>query len=162
MKKFLIVLAVLLLVCSVTTAQAYFKIADPKAADGASNVKIPVYNNSGGALDVGDVVVWQIGSATGDDDLYVTTTTTANTGLVAGVVGQTIATASVGSVITYGFAECDIDTAPLGPVVDGTLLCTSGVAGAGEPCSDMSQAYAIANATIAAGAQGNCFVIKNK
>ena len=160
MRKVLIVLVAFLLICSVTNVQAYFKIADPATADGAGNIKIPVYNNSGSALDVGDVVIWDIGEATGDDDLYVTTTTTANTGLVAGVVSAAIASASTGSIITYGLAECDIGSATITGA--GIPLCTSGTEGNGTNCTDASQAYAISSAAIAANAQGNCFVIKNK
>ncbi len=156
MKKVFIVLVSILCVCSV--AHAYFMIGDPRKTDAAANIKIPVFNNSGVALDTGDVVIWDVGSSTGDNDLYVTTTTTSNTGLVAGVVSSAIGISSSGSIIVYGFAECDIDSTPRGNVVNGTILCTSGTAGDGEPCLDDNQSYAIANATIAAGAQGNCFV----
>lgn len=158
MKRWFIVLVSILSICSVTTAQAYFMIADPKSSNGAARVKVPVYNNSGSALDTGDVVIWDVGSSTGDNDLYVTTTTTANTGLVAGVVDSAIGAASVGFIVTYGFAECDIANT----VLNGTLICTGITAGSGRPCVDTSQAYAIANATIASAGQGNCFVIKNK
>ena len=164
MKKLFIVLA-LVLFAAVTTVHAFYGAADPRTTDGAAYVTVSVYNNSGSDLDEGDVVVWQVGSATGDNDLYVTTTTTADTGLVAGVVMKDgIATASVGDIIVYGLAQCDIESTPLGQVANGALLCTAGTVGDGEPCivSDNSQAYAIANAAIAAGAQGSCFVLKNK
>jgi hypothetical protein len=158
MKKLFIVLVAVLLVGSVTVAQAYFGIADPKTTEGAANVKVPVYNNSGGALDEGDVVVWQIGSSTGDNDLYVTTTVTANTGLVAGVVAQGgIASASSGVIIVYGLAQCDVTVAAAG-----TLLCTSAVAGSGGLCTaptDEPQAYAITSTT-GSKAQVDCFVIQ--
>ena len=157
----MLILVAVLLVFAVTGAQAYFTIADPKTTEGAANVKVPVYNNSGGALDEGDVVVWDIVSSTGDNDLYVTTTTTANTGLVAGVVSQGgIASASSGSIVVYGLAQCDL--APPGSA-GGGLLCTSATAGAGANCTavtDEPQAYAIASAGIAGNAQGNCFVIQ--
>jgi hypothetical protein len=156
MKKLFIILVAVLLVGSVTVAQAYFGIADPKTTEGAANVKIPVYNNSGSALDEGDVVIWQVGSSTGDNDLYVTTTSTANTGLVAGVVAQGgIASASSGVIIVYGLAQCDVLAAPAG-----TILCASGTAGAGYGCgelADEAQAYAVAN-EVGNGTQVECFV----
>jgi len=156
MKKVILLIAILL-VFSVSTSQAFFMIADPITTEGAANVKVPVHNNSGTALDEGDVVVWDVGSSTGDNDLYVTTTTTADTGLVAGVVSQGgIAVGDQGSIVVYGLAQCDI--VDPGPAA-GALLCTSGTAGGGTGCSTAaleSMAYAITSSS--AGTQVNCFV----
>lgn len=156
MKKVIILLVVLLLTVAVTGAQAFFMIADPLTTEGAAKVVIPVYNNSGGALDEGDVVVWDIGSSTGDNDLYVTTTTTAATGLVAGVVTKGgIGAGSSGSIVVYGMAECDHVEGGAG-----TQLCTSTTAGAGGICSTTaleSMSYAIVSALGSSG-QSKCFV----
>lgn len=143
MRKILFLLVALLFV-SVGNAQAWFA-ADARTTEGAASVKIPVYNNSGSALDEGDVVVWDIGSSTGDNDLYVTTTTTADTGLVAGVVGSGgIASASVGSIIVYGLAQCDVGS---GGIAAGGLLCSASTAvGDGDGCASATgeASYAIA------------------
>jgi len=158
MKKLFVLIAILL-ICAVPYAQAFFTIADPFTTDGAANVKVPVYNNSGGALTEGAVVVWQIGSSTGDNDLYVTTTTTADTALVAGVVAQGgIASASSGAIVVYGMAQCDTGANSVG---DGGQLCTSTQAGTGANCStaaNESFSYAITSAAIGSNSQGNCFV----
>lgn len=148
MRKLLLVLVALLFV-SVGNAQAWFA-ADARTTEGAANIKIPVYNNSGSALDEGDVVVWDIGSSTGDNDLYVTTTTTADTGLVAGVVAPGgIAAASVGSIIVYGLAQCDVGS--LGVAAGGTICTASTAAGDGDYCANAGTAgnnsYAIAGIT---------------
>jgi len=159
MKKILSLVAILVLGIA-TVSYAFFGAADPKTTDGAANVKIPVYNNSGSALDEGDVVVWDIGSSTGDNDLYVTTTTTANTGLVAGVVSEAgIAAASNGSIIVYGLAKCDL----VDGVAAGGLICTGTTAGGGDGCdavTDEPQAYAITSEAGSAAAQVKCFVIQ--
>lgn len=122
---------------------------------GPASAKIAVYNNSGSALDEGDVVVWDVGSSTGDDDLWVTTTTTTDTELVAGVVGAGgIGVAGTGSITIYGHAQCDVSTS----VAAGGLICTKGTAGGGGACNEEDAAYAIASAAITAS-QGNCFVL---
>ena len=42
-------------------------------SDGGEKWLMNVYNNSGSALDEGDIVVWDIDASTGDDYMYVTT-----------------------------------------------------------------------------------------
>ena len=103
MRKLFLILVALLFV-SVGNADAWF-VANPRDTAGGANVRIPVYNNSETDLDEGDVVVWDLGSATGDDDLYITTTTTADTGLVAGVIASACAIGSDCSLIVYGLAQ---------------------------------------------------------
>lgn len=160
MKKLLSVVFALLLAVSMTgVALSHTITIDPSAADGSGTQVVPVYNNSGGTLDIGDVVVWDIGSSTGDNDFYVTTTTTANTGVVAGVVlNSTIAAASEGEIVIFGPATCDVG---VGGIDNGGLLCSSTTAGSGKGCASTSGsgAYAIASADIAAGSSGACFVI---
>lgn len=157
MRKIIALLVTLLLV-SVGNAQAWFA-ADARTTEGAANVLIPVYNNSGGTLDAGDVVVADFDASTGDNDLYVTTTTTADTGLVIGVVWPAdIAATAVGSVVVYGFAECDVDAGGIG---EASTLCTGTTAGTGGVCGEENEAkYAISNAVIAPSGQGSCFVTK--
>src|SRR3990167_8649697 len=110
MKRILSLVAVLLLGLA-TTSHSYFGAASARSTDGSASVKITVYNNASADLDAGDVVVWDIDASTGDNDLYVTTTTTADTGLVAGVVWpDAITDGSEGSLVVFGFAECDTGT----------------------------------------------------
>lgn len=161
MKKYLSLLFAVLLVGAVSyQAQAHTIAADAKTTEGAAYHVWPVYNNSGSTLDEGDVVVWDIGSSTGDNDLYVTTTTTADTGIVAGVVTSGgIGVASSGDIIIYGLSQCDIGSVG---VSAGGLICTSSTAvGDGDACAatDGSGAYAIAGIA-GTSAQIECFVIK--
>jgi len=156
MKKLIIMFAILF-VGMVSTASAHSIIADARTTEGAANQVLTVFNNAGATLDVGDVVVWDFVNSTGNNDLYVTTTTTTNTGLVAGVVTQEIVDQSTGGIVIYGFATCDIADA----VEDNTLICTSSTAGSGTNCTavaDEAQAYAIATEAIATSGSGNCFV----
>lgn len=148
--------AVLLSFVMASQSYAWFA-ADAKTTEGAASVKIPAYNNSGGTLDAGDVVVADFSSSTGDNDLYVTTTTTADTGRVVGVVWpDSIAAASSGSVVVYGFAECDVSATGVG--VNGAI-CTSTTAGSGDTCASQTAGYRYAIANIAGGnTQISCFV----
>ena len=139
MKKYLFIVLAVLLMASVANATVVPGAVDAKA--GPEVWVTSVYNNSGGSLAEGDLLVWQIGSSTGDDDNYVTTTTTADTHLVAGVVYKAaIATASRGLMALKGVAPIDV----LGSVVDGSILCSSATAGEAGVCSD--DAYAIGHA----------------
>ena len=155
MRKLFLILVTLLFV-SVGNADAWF-VANPRDTAGGANVRIPVYNNSGADLDEGDVVVWDIGSATGDDDLYVTTTTTSDTGLVAGVIASTCTTGSDCSLIVYGLAQCDLGAQGVGA---GGILCTSVTTGGGDLCNtaNVSAAYGIAGVAGATGDQIECIL----
>ena len=119
-------------------------------------VQIDVY--AAAAVDAGDVVVWDVGASTGDNDAWVATTTTADTGLVAGVIWPNdIAAGNSGSMVIYGMAECD--TAG-GGIADDGLLCTTATAGAGDDCAstDGSGSYAASTAAAATSGQVKCFV----
>jgi len=157
MKKLIIMFAILFL-GMVSTAQAHTMMADGKTTDGAAYHTWPVFNNSSSALDEGDVVVWDVAASTGNNDLYVNTTTTANTGLVAGVVTSAGCVASSAcDIIIFGLAKCDT-LVGLG-VGEGGLICTSGTAGDGVVCTavtDEGQSYAIASESGAG--QIDCFV----
>ena len=105
----------------------------PEPQTGGAEVCVTsVYNNSGSALDDGDVVVWDIGSSTGDDDNWVTTTTTADTYLVAGVVEGAIGVAGQGIITTRGVTNVDFGTTGLGAA--GSVLCSSTTAGSAGNC----------------------------
>lgn len=156
MRKTLLLLVALLFV-SVGNAQAWFA-ADARTTEGAASVRIPVYNNSGGTLDAGDVVIMDMDASTGDNDLYVTTTTTADTALVVGVVWPAdIASTDVGSVVVYGFAECDVNSLGVG---ENGPICTSTTAGAGRSCTNLDTRgkYAVSTVAITASSQGTCWV----
>lgn len=160
MKKYLIMIAVLLFVMTGSANAAWF-IADPQVTDGAASVKISVHNDVANAvtLNTGEVVIWDIDASTGNNDLFVATTTTANTGLVAGVIWPTaIEAGNSGSMVVYGFAECEVGK---GGVKAFGLLCTGATAGSGDGCTvvaDEAQAYAIVTSVVQPKGQGVCFV----
>lgn len=157
MKKILSLSLALLLIAGASFAHNVS--INPK--DGPMTITVPVYNNSGSILDAGDVVVWDIGSSTGDNDNYVTTTTTGDTVLVAGVVYPAdISTGDTGSIAIFGVVDCDVNA--FGAVPAGTPLCTSTTAGAGRACinSADSKAYGHATAAISVSSSGKCFVGK--
>lgn len=156
MRKLFLFLIAILLIAGI--ASAHTIAINPK--DGPMTQVIPVYNNSGSVLDAGDVVVWDIGSSTGDNDNYVTTTTTADTVIVAGVVYPAdISTGDTGSIVIYGVVDCDISSIAL-PA--GSVLCSSATAGAARACADGADAKGFGHtlAAITASSSGKCFVNK--
>ena len=133
MKKFVIFLAILLLVSFTGMAQAQLFV-DPVA--GPEVWVTSVYNNSGSSLSAGDVVIWDIASSTGDNDNYVTTTTAVDTTLIAGVVfPNSIGTGEIGSIAVRG-AGIKVNTIAGGSVAVGTSLCTGATAGSASVCSE--------------------------
>lgn len=153
-KRLSFLLVAVLAVFTASSAQAWFA-TEPKAANGSGQVAISVYNNASADLDAGDVVVWDLDASTGDNDLYVTTTTTVETGLVAGVVWPAaISDGNTGSIVVYGQAECDVSTG----VEAAGVLCSSATAGSGRSCTNPYYKYAIANTVAVAGGQTACFV----
>ena len=162
MRKFSLLIALLVVVSITGVAIAHQITADPyNSDDGGSTIFVPVY--SAGALDAGDVVVWAINDSTAgtdDNDLWVATTTTADTQLVAGVVWPSaIAAGGTGSIAIYGMAECDLSS--FGAEAN-TPLCTTGTAGAGDLCASSTAANSYAITTVAGdqSAQVKCFVTK--
>jgi hypothetical protein len=153
-----ILLAILLSISITGLALAHSgQSYDPQ--DYFAPMTIPVFNNSGGTLDAGDVVVWQIGSSTGDNDAYVTTTTTASTSIVAGVVyPASITDQRSGSIAIYGVVDCDILAGSTGNVANGGPLCTSGTAGDSIPCPDDQDGFAIAAADSNGATTVKCFL----
>ena len=156
MRKLFAFLLAALLVIGLAVIPAVAHNTAYNAKDTMGNILVPVFNNAGATIDAGDVVVWQIGSSTGNDDAYVTTTTTSDTGIVAGVVWPAgISDQSVGSIAIWGKVQCDI--AGTGVGVNGPL-CTSGTAGGGQACADNAIAYGVATVDAGAGTQADCFV----
>lgn len=135
MKKLLNGLFALLLVCG--GAQLAHAVSIPEAEDASNGPAVwtvPVYNNSGGTLNVGDVVIWDSDNSTGDNDNYVTTTTTGDTYIVAGVVyPSAISAASNGTIAVHGVVAVNMTTGG-GDTVKGPV-CTSTTAGKARSCS---------------------------
>jgi hypothetical protein len=152
MKKFLFsVLAVLLM-----AGTAYAVVVDPQ--DGPMILTVPVYNNSSYIMGTGSVVIWDIGSSTGDNDNYVNLTTTADTYLVAGIVYPTdIASGKTGSIAVYGVVDCD----SVGTAYATAALCTSTTQGQVNVCSTAAEdanRVGFAINAITAGSTEKCFV----
>ena len=159
MKKTLSVLFALLLVVSIAgVVYSHQGSYNPQTNDGGAYITVPVYNNSGGTLDAGDVVVWDVDASTGDNDAYVTTTTTAETGIVAGVIWPSSILANTsGAMAIWGIVECDAYGGGFG---EASPLCSSGTAGAAKPCLSTtgSGSFAVSNAAVSGSAQGSCTV----
>jgi hypothetical protein len=132
MKKLFFVLLAILLI-----AGNAFAISIPQSESGTTGpavVTIPVYNNLGSTMDAGDVAIWDIGSSTGDNDNWVTTTSTADTYLVACVVYPSdIAAGDVGTCAIRGVVPVDMSTTGVGAA--GSVLCTSTTAGSAGNCA---------------------------
>lgn len=128
MKKLLLMLFALLCITGVAGAANIPSYVD---AEGGPEVWItPVYNNSGSSMGAGSVVVWDVDASTGDNDNYVTTTTSADTYIVAGVVyPAAIAAGAVGSIAIRG----PVTTNVLNCAVNGPV-CSSAQAGYGNRC----------------------------
>lgn len=131
MKKFIFALLAVLLIAGVAFAVSIPQSEESK--NGPYVWTVPVYNNSGSTLDVGDVVIWDIDASTGDNDNYVTTTTTADTHIVAGVVySADIAAGDTGTIVVRGVVATDCINLQ---TVNGPA-CSSGTAGTATSCSD--------------------------
>jgi len=158
MRKVLFALLAVLFIAGVAFAHTIG--VDPKA--GPMIQTIPVFNNHASTtMDAGDVVVWDIGNSTGDNDNYVTLSTTADTGLVAGVIWPaSIVAQSTGTMAIYGMVECDVAALV---VSEHDQLCTSTTSGAGKGCAFSAAGaggnnYAIAGVASTTASQIACFV----
>jgi len=155
MKKYLyIFLTVMLLLSFTGLAQAQIAV-DPK--DGPEVWVTSVYNNSSSTVSRGDIVIWQISSSTGDNDNYITTTTTADTVLVAGIVYPAdIATKKTGSIAVRATG---IQVNTKGAPGAGAELCTSGTAGEAQTCSEAGDPNRVGFCTSAnttSSSEGSC------
>lgn len=125
------------------------------AKNGPAVWLVPVYNNSGSTMDVGDVAVWDISSSTGDVSNYVTTTTTAGTSIVAGIVYRNdIAAGDTGTIAVHGVVA--VDMASGGNTVNGPV-CSSATAGSGMSCTDDDKAFGIVT-TVTSSGSANVYV----
>ena len=164
MRKFFLCLLAVLLISGTAYAVSMPQVEYSKEGPGVWLV--PVYNNDSTDLAAGDVVVWDIGSSTGDDDNYVVDTTTANTVIVAGVIWpKTIAVGDSGTMAIRGAIKCDVITVGTTPgishiyVEGGSMLCTSGTAGEAHACPWGSEGLSFGYAINAAdGATTECMV----
>ena len=130
MKKLFLSLLALLLMAGVSVAASVPEAVDP--VNGPEVWVTSVYNNSGSTLSAGDVVVWDIASSTGDNDNYVTTTTTTDTGIVAGVVWPAaIVAGASGSIAIRGAVTTNTTTPTIGA---NTAVCTGATAGKAAAC----------------------------
>ena len=162
MKKFLFSLFLAVSLFGVTTSYALECAQSPEPQNGgAENCVTSVYNNSGAALDDGDVVVWDVGSSTGDNDNWVTTSTTADTYLVAGVVEGSIGVADSGFITVRGVTNVDTQTVGGLNTVNG-LACTSTTAGAAKSCATVEAANFGIVTTVGASSSANVCVYCNK
>lgn len=128
-------------------------------AGGPENCVTSVYNNSGVELDDGDVVIWDIEQSTGDNDNWVTRTTTADTFIVAGVVEGTIAIGDNGTITVRGVTNVDV-AAGLN-VVDG-LACTSTIAGSARTCQTDAANFGFVVTVLDSAGSANVCVHCNK
>jgi len=152
MKKFVIFLAILLLVSFTGVAQAQLFV-DPEA--GPEIWVTSVYNNSSSTITSGSIVIWDIDASTGDNDNYINTTTTADTTQVAGIVWPAdILSKGKGSIVVRGTGITVTVTNSAGVGV-GTELCTGGTAGTAHHCSESGDPNSVGFCT-SANSSGTC------
>ena len=153
-RLFLITALIICLSVGIAYAAQIQRVVDPK---NQTEVWITsVFNNSAKELTVGEVVVWDIGSSTGDDDNYVTVTTSADTNLVAGVVyPANIPIDGVGSIVIHG--AVDVDLADSGCTVD-DVLCTSTTTDKAKDCTSDAYGFATCMEATAATGLSKCMV----
>lgn len=108
---------------NITNRQQWVNVGDGVYIDG-------VFNNSGGALDDGDIVVWSNAGTK-----YITTTTTANNGAVAGAVVGRIESASYGRIQVKGLKKIRISSTSVltTSLPIGTLMVSSATAKRSQP-----------------------------
>ena len=131
MKKLFSFLAIVLLIGLVATSSYAVNISADGERGEANRILTTVFNDSGGSLTSGTVVIWDTGES--DDALgaYVNTTTSTDSNLVAGVIkSNTILDQSVGTIIVYGPAETlYAGSTDAGTATAGTAVGTSSVVG---------------------------------
>jgi len=137
MKKLFLVSLAILLTVGIAHAVSFPQSEDAKNGPGIWYV--PVYNNTS-ALSKGDVVVWDIASSPGDNDNYITTTTTSDTFIVAGVVWPfAIGAGGRGTIAVKGVVDVNTesDGGGISTATANWLLCTGNTAGRAQVCSDL-------------------------
>jgi len=155
MKKLLLALLAVLLFAGIAFAVSIPQSEDPK--NGSQVTTVPVFNNSGSSIAAGSVVVWDIDSSTGDNDNWITTTTTNDTHVVAGVVfPSACATADTCTIAVRGVVDVNIGGygAPGGVYGGGTVegsLCTSPTAGKARNCVNESNRFGFVTQAVSSG-----------
>uniref|UniRef100_A0A6M3LI06 Uncharacterized protein n=1 Tax=viral metagenome TaxID=1070528 RepID=A0A6M3LI06_9ZZZZ len=130
MKRLFLIIALIIFVAGVANAANIARVVDPKNQPEVWTTI--VYNNDDAVMNPGAVVIWDIDASTGDNDNYVTITTTADTQLVAGIVYPTaIPVGGIGSIAIYGCVDVDYNAAET--VAD--VVCTSGTEQEGADCT---------------------------
>jgi len=146
---FKLLFALLLVMGGVSQAFAINIPGTENPKDGPAIWMTPVYNNSGSTLSAGDVVVWDIGSSAGDNDNYVTTTTTADTNLVAGVVyPAAISSGDTGYIATHGVVAVNIAS---GGNSVGGVVCSSSTAAKAHNCGTDANNFGIVTTAVSSG-----------
>lgn len=138
-------LASLLLASMLLMSEQAFAVqisSDGRRGD-ANAIFTAVFNDSGATLQSGYVVIWDTGAADPTDEglgAYVTTTTTADSNLVAGVVHQTsIPDQGIGTIQIYGprqtvMADSTDRQATVGGAVGTTTVAGQCGGGSGLGC----------------------------
>ena len=152
MRKFLYSVLAILFFVGVAYARSIPSGVDTKA--GPSVELEGVYNNSGGTLAVGSVVVWDIVSSTGDNDNYVTTTTTAGTYIVAGVVyPNAIATGDSGQIAVRGVVSTLVAN---GLQTDNGPACSGTIAAKASTCTNDAANFGFVTTGVSGGSANIC------
>ena len=111
----------------------------PEGVDSTAGPEVwltEVYNNYTTELGVGDLVVWDFDSATGDNDNYVTATTTADTFAIAGIVyPSAIPAVRSGTIAIRGVVAVDLVSSPGHQATTNSLMCSSTTATKANRCS---------------------------
>jgi hypothetical protein len=153
MKRLFILTALIVcLTVGIVYAANIVRVVDPQNQKEIWITEVYNDDDASATMTAGSVVVWDIHSSTGDNDNYVTETSTADTGLVAGVVYPTdIAFGATGTIAIYGIV--DVDTNGAQTVDD--VLCTSTGVGVADDCT--TDAFGFCVVTEAAD-PGKCFI----
>jgi len=158
MKRLLLITAlVLLMAVGFVYAANISRVVDPQNQKEIWTTQ--VYNNAGKALTVGEVVVWEISASTGDNDNYVTVTTTADTAIVAGIVYPAgIADGENGTIAIYGM----VDTYCVSACVVNDILCTSTITYQTDDCTSDYYGFALCQEATGAAGLAKCFINTSK
>ena len=159
MKKLLLILLLALSVTGTAMAANIPAYVDPQT--GPEIWLTPVYvDTASTAIDVGDVVCWDMDSSTGDNDNWVEQCTAADTYLVAGVAYPTgIAAGETGTIAIKGPVQVDAVASSLN-LVNG-LACSSTTAGSARSCTTDAANFGTV-VTVNSGTSANICVRCNK
>ncbi len=102
MKKILILTTIMVLM--LTSVAFALQVQGIRSKDSHEAILLVVENTSGGALADGDVVVWDVTESTGTNPA-VTTTTSDDSVITAGVVMEAIADGEYGRIVVYGYHD---------------------------------------------------------